>query len=93
MSPTRRDTLQSAGAFVAMLPDLGLDEDGDGKILDDLLNLDTDRVGEDFEDFIAEDAEDAKRIDPALGKYPIRVHVLTGRLQGTHIVTEDDIDG
>jgi len=70
-----------------------LDEDGDGKILDDLLGLDKDRIGDDLPTFIATDAEDAERIEPALDKYPIRVHVLSGRLQGTHIITEDDIDG
>lgn len=68
-----------------------IDEDGDGKYLDDVLGLDKDRVGDSIPTFIAEDAEDAERIDPALDKYPIRVVVLSGRLQGTHIVTEEDL--
>lgn len=68
-----------------------IDEDGDGKYLDDLLDLEKDRVGDSIPTYLAEDAEDAERIDPALDKYPIRVVVLSGRLQGTHIIREDDI--
>jgi hypothetical protein len=85
---TRREYLQGIG-IGATVGVLGLDEDGDGKLLDDLLGLNSDRLGTRIPTFIAADAADAERIDPP--KEPYAVYVLTGRLQGVHLITERDI--
>lgn len=88
MATSRRGVIKTLAAAPALFLG-GLDEDGDGKVLDDVLGLDEDRFGDHIPEFVARDTEDAERIDPPTDP-PYRVTVLSGRLQGTHIVTEDD---
>lgn len=91
MTQTRRELLQYAGAFAAFAGGW-IDKDGDGEYLDDILG-ENESADDVLPTFVATDAADAESIDPGDDEYPICVYVLGGRLQGTHIVTEGDIDG